>query len=226
MIDSPARMTPSVVILDCDGTLVDSAAHITAVFNESVVTLGYAPLPPERIARIIGLSFDDALNHLLPEATADERSRIIHAYRARYAVNAAGRDPLFAGVREFLDLVRGQGRHLAMATGKSRTGALRIIAEHGLGEYFAAVKTGDLCRPKPHPDMLWQILEELGVPAERAVMVGDTTFDMEMARAAGVRAIGVGWGVHASDELANAGADLVVPSLPDLGQHLPTLLAD
>lgn len=219
-------MIPSVVILDCDGTLVDSAGHIASVFNEAIVTLGYAPLPPERIARIIGLSFDDALRHLLPESSADERARIIHVYRAQYAVNAVGRDPLFAGVREFLDLVRGQGRRLAMATGKSRAGALRIIAEHGLGDYFMAVKTGDLCRPKPHPEMLFQILDEMGVPAERAIMVGDTTFDVEMARAAGVRAIGVGWGAHDAQELADAGAELVVPGLPDLAPHLPRLFPD
>lgn len=219
-------MMPSVVILDCDGTLVDSAGHIAAVFNEAIVTLGYAPLPPERVARIIGLSFDDALHHLLPDSSADERTRIIHAYRARYAVDAAGRDPLFAGVRDFLDVVRSQGRHLAMATGKSRAGALRIIAEHGLGDYFMAVKTGDLCRPKPHPEMLFQILDEMGVPAQRAVMVGDTTFDVEMARAAGVRAIGVGWGAHDARELVDAGADLVVPGLPDLAPYLPRLFPD
>ncbi len=226
MIDSPARMAPSIIILDCDGTLVDSAAHIVEVFNEAIVTFGYAPLPPERIARIIGLSFDDAMSRLLPEATEDERARIIHIYRARYAVNAVGRDPLFTGVREFLDLVREQGRHLAMATGKSRAGALRIIAEHRLGEYFVAIKTGDLCRPKPHPEMLRQILDEMGLPADRALMVGDTTFDVEMARAAGIRAIGVGCGAHAADELVEAGAELVVPSLPDLGQHLPRLFPD
>jgi phosphoglycolate phosphatase len=219
-------MATSVVILDCDGTLVDSAGHIAAVFNEAIVTLGYAPLPPERIARIIGLSFDDALHRLLPESSADERARIIHVYRAQYAVSAMGRDPLFAGVREFLDLVRGQGRHLAMATGKSRAGALRIIAEHGLGDYFVAVKTGDLCRPKPHPEMLFQILDEMGISAERAIMVGDTTFDVEMARAAGIRAIGVGWGAHEAEELAEAGAELVVPRLTDLAPHLPRLLPD
>lgn len=219
-------MTPSLVILDCDGTLVDSAGHIAAVFNEAIVSLGYAPLPPERIARIIGLSFDDALHHLLPESSADERARIIHIYRAQYAAHAAGRDPLFAGVRDFLDTVRGDGRWMAMATGKSRAGALRVIAEHRLSEYFAAIRTGDVCRPKPHPEMLLQILDELGVSADRAVMVGDTTFDVEMARAAGIRAVGVGWGAHQSEELAEAGAALVVPGLPDLAPHLPRLLPD
>jgi phosphoglycolate phosphatase len=219
-------MTPSLVILDCDGTLVDSAGHIAAVFNEAIVSLGYAPLPPERIARIIGLSFDDALHHLLPESSADERARIIHIYRAQYAAHAAGRDPLFAGVREFLNRVRDEGRWMAMATGKSRAGALRVIAEHGLSEYFTAIRTGDVCRPKPHPEMLWQILDELGVSADRAVMVGDTTFDVEMARAAGIRAVGVGWGAHQSEELAEAGAALVVPRLPDLAPHLPRLLPD
>lgn len=220
------RMTPSLLILDCDGTLVDSAGHIAAVFNQAIVTLGYAPLPPERIARIIGLSFDDALHRLLPESSADERARIIHLYRAQYAVSAAGRDPLFDGVREFLDSVREQGRHLAMATGKSRAGALRIIAEHGLGDYFMSVKTGDLCRPKPHPEMLLQILDEMGIHGDRAIMVGDTTFDVEMARAAGIRAVGVGWGAHEADELLEAGAALVVPRLPDLAPHLSRLLPD
>jgi phosphoglycolate phosphatase len=219
-------MTPSLIILDCDGTLVDSAGHIAAVFNEAIVTFGYAPLPPERIARIIGLSFDDALNHLLPGSSPDERARIIHAYRARYAVDAAGRDPLFAGVRDFLDSVRHQGRHLAMATGKSRAGAMRIIAEHGLSDYFLSVKTGDVCRPKPHPEMLFQILDEMGIHPDRAIMVGDTTFDVAMARAAGIRAVGVGWGAHEADELLEAGAALVVPGLPDLAPHLPRLLPD
>jgi phosphoglycolate phosphatase len=219
-------MTPSLVILDCDGTLVDSAGHIAAVFNEAIASFGYAPLPPERVARIIGLSFDDALAHLLPESAADERSRIIHTYRARYAADAAGRDPLFTGVREFLDTVRRQGRWMAMATGKSRVGALRVIAEHELAEYFVTIRTGDLCRPKPHPEMLLQILDELGLSADRAVMVGDTTFDVEMARAAGVRAIGVGWGAHHADELAEAGAELVVSRLQDLAPHLSRLLPD
>ncbi len=219
-------MTPSLLILDCDGTLVDSAGHIATVFNETVAAFGYAALPNERVARVIGLSLDDALTRLLPDSPAAERPRIISAYRARYAVNAAGRDPLFAGVREFLDTVRREGRWMAMATGKSRPGALRVIAEHELGDYFATIRTGDLSRPKPHPEMLHQILDELGVPADRAVMIGDTTFDVDMARAAGIRAVGVGWGAHPSAELIQAGAHLVVPRLPDLAPHLPHLLPD
>lgn len=219
-------MTPSLLILDCDGTLVDSAGHIAAVFNETVAAFGHTPLPHERIGRVIGLSLEDALTRLLPHSPADERVRIIHAYRARYAVDAAGRDPLFAGVRDFLDTVRREGRWMAMATGKSRPGASRVIAEHELEDYFATIRTGDLCRPKPHPEMLHQILDELGVPADRAVMVGDTTFDVEMARSAGIRAVGVGWGAHPSAELTQAGAELVVPRLPDLALHLPRLLPD
>jgi phosphoglycolate phosphatase len=219
-------MTPSLLILDCDGTLVDSAGHIASVFNETVATFGYTALPNERVARVIGLSLEDALTRLLPDSPAAERARIIHAYRARYAVDAAGHDPLFTGVREFLDTVRRDGRWMAMATGKSRPGALRVLAEHDLGSYFATIRTGDLCRPKPHPEMLLQILDELGLSADRAVMVGDTTFDMDMARAAGIRAVGVGWGAHDSQELIEAGAELVVPTLPDLGPYLPRLLPD
>jgi phosphoglycolate phosphatase len=111
-----------------------------------------------------------------------------------------------------------------MATGKSRAGALRVVAEHELSRYFPIIKTGDTCRPKPDPDMILQILEELDLSPDRAIMVGDTTFDVEMANAAGVRAVGVTCGAHASDELALAGADLILSSLPDLAPHLPTLL--
>ena len=136
----------------------------------------------------------------------------------------AGKNPLYEGVREFLDAVRREGRWMAMATGKSRPGALRVVAEHGLAPYFPIIKTGDVCRPKPDPDMLLQILDELGLPPDRAIMVGDTTFDVDMANAAGVRAVGVTCGAHGREELALAGAHLVLDRLPDLAPHLDRLL--
>ena len=217
-------MRPCVVILDCDGTLVDSQGHIAAVFNETITAFGYEPVEPDAVYRVIGLSLDDALRRLLPDSSPDLRDRLIHAYRARYAVDVAGKNPLYDGVREFLDALIAQGRRLAMATGKSRSGALRVVAEHGLSEYFAAIKTGDVCRPKPDPDMLLQILDELGLPPDRAIMVGDTTFDVDMANAAGVRAVGVTCGAHGREELALAGAHLVLDRLPDLAPHLDRLL--
>lgn len=217
-------MPPSVVILDCDGTLVDSPGHIAAVFNEVITEFGYAPVAPGAVYRVIGLSLEEALVRLVPDCADDRRARIIHAYRARYARDVAGNNPLYEGVRGFLDTALAQGRRLAMATGKSRTGALRVVAEHGLASYFSVIKTGDVCRPKPHPEMLLQILDELGVPPDRALMVGDTTFDVEMAQAAGMRAVGLVCGAHGGDELAEAGAVLIVPRLSDLARHLPRLL--
>ncbi len=217
-------MRRSVIILDCDGTLVDSQRHIAAVFNDTITSFGYDPLKPEAVYRVIGLSLDDALGRLLPECPAPRRQGLIDAYRARYAVDVAGKNPLYDGVREFLDTVHEEGRWTAMATGKSRAGALRVVAEHELSRYFPIIKTGDLCRPKPDPDMILQILDELGLPPDRAIMVGDTTFDIAMANAAGVRAVGVTCGAHGSDELAGAGATLIVSNLPDLAPHLPTLL--
>lgn len=217
-------MPSSVVIVDCDGTLVDSPGHIASVFNRTIVEFGYAPLAPEVVYQVIGLSLDEALHRLLPACDDDHRERIIHAYRAHYAEDGSGKNPLYDGAREFLDGVRAEGRWLAMATGKSRSGALRVVAEHGLSSYFAAIKTGDLCRPKPHPDMLLQILDELGLAPERAVMVGDTTFDIDMAHAAGIQAVGVTCGAHGCDDLEQAGAALIVPRLADLAPHLSRLL--
>jgi phosphoglycolate phosphatase len=217
-------MRHSVIILDCDGTLVDSQRHIAAVFNETITSFGYDPVAPDTVYRVIGLSLDDALGRLLPDCPAPRRQGLINTYRARYALDVAGKNPLYDGVCEFLDTLHREGRWTAMATGKSRAGALRVVAEHELSRYFPIIKTGDTCRPKPDPDMILQILEELDLSPDRAIMVGDTTFDVEMANAAGVRAVGVTCGAHASDELALAGADLILSSLPDLAPHLPTLL--
>ncbi|MBI3608822.1 MAG: HAD-IA family hydrolase [Nitrospirae bacterium] len=217
-------MRPCVIILDCDGTLVDSQRHIAAVFNETITSFGYGPMAPEAVYRVIGLSLDDALRRLLPDCPEPRRQGLINAYRARYALDVTGKNPLYNGVREFLDAVHEEGRWTAMATGKSRAGALRVVAEHDLSQHFPIIKTGDICRPKPDPDMILQILDELGLPPDRAIMVGDTTFDIEMANAAGVRAVGVTCGAHAADELANAGANLIVSTLPELTPHLPTLL--
>jgi len=217
-------MRPNVVILDCDGTLVDSQGHIAAVFNETIAGFGYEPMAPETVYRVIGLSLDEALSRLLPECSPEVRQRLIHAYRARYAVDVAGKNPLYDGVREFLDAIHREGRWLAMATGKSRAGALRVVAEHGLSHYFALVKTGDVCKPKPHPEMVVQILDELGLSPDRALMVGDTTFDIQMARDAGVRAVAVTCGAHEPDALLTAGADLIIPGLPALLPHIEALL--
>ena len=217
-------MRPCVVILDCDGTLVDSQRHIAAVFNDTITSFGYDPLAPETIYRVIGLSLGEALDRLLPDCPEPRRLGLISAYRARYALDVAGKSPLYDGVREFLDNLHREGRRTAMATGKSRAGALRVVAEHDLLRYFPIIKTGDLCRPKPDPDMILQILDELGLSPDRAIMVGDTTFDIEMANTAGVRAVGVTCGAHRSDELARAGADLIISSVPELAPHLSTLL--
>ena len=217
-------MRPCVVMLDCDGTLVDSQGHIAAVFNETITAFGYEPVKPDAVYRVIGLSLDDAIGRLLPDCPASRRQGLVNAYRARYALDVAGKNPLYEGVRGFLDAVHREGRWMAMATGKSLTGALRVVAEHGLSPYFPIIKTGDVCRPKPDPDMLLQILDELGLPPERAIMVGDTTFDVDMASAAGVRAVGLTCGAHGREELALAGAHLVLDRLSDLAPHLDRLL--
>jgi phosphoglycolate phosphatase len=217
-------MRANVVILDCDGTLVDSQGHIAAVFNETIAGFGFPRVAPETVYRVIGLSLDEAMRRLVPGSADGLRQRLINAYRARYAINRAGKNPLYDGVREFLDTVSREGRLLAMATGKSRAGAIQVVTEHGLAGYFPIIKTGDVCRPKPDPDMLLQILKELDLPPDRAIMVGDTTFDVQMANAAGIRSIGVTCGAHGSDELTAAGASLIVSALTELTPHLDALL--
>ncbi|PKP82261.1 MAG: HAD family hydrolase [Alphaproteobacteria bacterium HGW-Alphaproteobacteria-2] len=216
------------VVFDVDGTLIDSAESIFACLCATFDVLGRPRLPRAEALAVVGLSLPEAFARLLPGAGAGEVAAAVAAYRAAFLdLRAAGRAedaaPLFPGARTLLDaLLAAPGLVLGVATGKARRGLDHALALHGLEGHFATLQTADDHPSKPHPSMLRQALAETGVPPGQAVMVGDTSFDMEMGRAAGLRSVGVAWGHHSDAVLTAAGADVVVADFAALGG----LLAD
>lgn len=196
------------VVFDVDGTLVDSQHHIVGAMNAGFDHAGLPPPDREAILRIVGLSLPVAVAELAADRPAPVQARIVEGYRGAFmAARLAGAAPLYPGARDCLDRLRGRSDiTLALATGKSRRGVSAMIEAHGLNGRFASVQTADDHPSKPHPGMLHAALAETGIAAGRAVMVGDTQFDMDMARAAGVAALGVGWGYHPAEALQAAGA--------------------
>jgi phosphoglycolate phosphatase len=214
-------------VFDVDGTLIDSQHNIVASMVQACASNGLVPPTPEAIRRIIGLSLLEAVTTLLPEADPDLVLRVVEAYKNGFQELRSRADhfePLFPGVIEALDTLEADGWTLAVATGKSRRGLLLMIERHGLEGRFVSLQTADDNPGKPHPAMLRRALDEAGARPHEAVMIGDTSYDMQMGKSAGVRAVGVGWGYHTPAELIAAGADLVVDDYPHLLGALPTLL--
>jgi len=212
-----------VVVFDCDGTLVDSEALITAAMVEAFAGTGQPAPAASAVRRVIGLSLDEAVRGLVPQAPPALRARLAERYRAAFTslrADARYDEPLFAGIAALLELLDGDGRRLAVATGKSRRGVDHVLAKHGLAQRFVSIQTADGNPSKPHPQMLRRAVVEAGGRLEEACMIGDTVFDMEMATLAGVAAIGVGWGHHPPDRLVAAGARTVAPDAAALGRLL------
>jgi len=184
------------LIFDWDGTLMDSVMRIVACVQASAEDLSL-PIPAESAAKdIIGLGLDEAMAKLFPESDEDEKSRVVERYRHHYLFANKIPTPLFEGAREVVERLEGEGYLLAVATGKGRTGLNRVLEQSGLGRLFHATRSVDEARSKPDPDMLLQILDELGVEAHETLMIGDTEYDMNMANNAGAKALGVSYGVH------------------------------
>lgn len=212
-------MTPRLVIFDVDGTLVDSQGDIVASMHHAFAEFG-APAPARAaIVGIIGLSLNVAMARLAPDLDARSHDALVEAYKRSYMslraqAGAAQSSPLFPGTRAMLDDIAARDDLLlGVATGKSRRGLDKLIDGHGLHGLFVTQQVADHHPSKPHPAMLHAALDEAGVNARDAVMIGDTTFDMDMARAAGIRAVGVSWGYHPvadlqCDHLLNSWADL------------------
>jgi phosphoglycolate phosphatase len=210
-------------LFDCDGTLVDSQHLITLAMATSFAAEGLPPAAPERIKRVVGLSLKPAIACLLEEPSDGLVDRLAKGYAKAFADlsrDPAHHEPLFPGAREGLARISASGWLLGLATGKSRRGALATLDRHGLAELFVTVQTADGGASKPAPDMVLRALTDTGAQASRAVMVGDTTFDMEMARNARVFGIGVSWGYHDQDELRAAGALRVVDDFQSLTDAL------
>ena len=200
-------------LFDCDGTLVDSQAAICRAMDECFGTHGLTP--PDRAAtrRIVGLSLPHAMRALIPDGEAGLHHALAESYKSafqRHRAEGLVEEPLFEGLAEAIDALEADGWLLGVATGKSDRGLRLCLERHGLHARFVTLQTADRHPSKPDPAMLHAAIAEAGATAESTVMIGDTSFDMLMARAGGAHALGVGWGYHDAEELREAGAAEVV----------------
>lgn len=188
------------VIFDWDGTIMDSVTKIVNCMRESALVCGLVAPSDEAIKNIIGLSLEHAVATLFPD-NANLYADLIAHYKHQHKHIDVTPTPLFADVADTLARLKAKGIILAVATGKSRVGLERLLDETKLGHYFAATRTSDDAQSKPSPDMLLQLLNELGVSASEALMIGDTKIDMAMAQAANIDRLGVTMGVHNEAQL-------------------------
>jgi len=187
------------VIFDWDGTVMDSVTKIVNCIRSSAESLNIVPPSDEAIKNIIGMSLEKAIDVLFPDNVAQHQA-LISGYKYQYSVDTTP-TPVFADVVSVLNALKEQGIVLAVATGKGRGGLERLLDQSQLRHFFSATRTSDEAQSKPSPDMLYQLLEELGISAQDAVMIGDTQIDMTMAKAAGMDRIGVTMGVHNAQQL-------------------------
>ena len=196
-------------IFDCDGTLVDSQHNICLAMEDSFQRSGLAPPEREAIRRIVGLSLLEAVQALAPEAHPDLHMQLGEDYKTAFQ-RLRGRglvdEPLFEGVTDALSTLIEDGWLLGVATGKSDRGLALCLDHHGIGRHFVTLQTADRHPSKPHPSMIQQAMAEAGAGPETTMMIGDTAYDIGMARAAGVTAVGVAWGYHDETELFAEGA--------------------
>ncbi|MEG3638950.1 HAD family hydrolase [Magnetococcus sp. PR-3] len=207
------------VIFDCDGTLVDSQGGIAHVLNLALKEVGLPQVTHAQAGSIVGLSLQQAADTLLPDATAEQRTQVVDYYRKIYRTMADEKQldhPLFPGVKETLEKLQADGVTLAVATGKSMAGMQRTIRDHHLEGFFVAVKTADCAPSKPNPGMVQQILDQTLIPPELTLMVGDTTFDMDMGRAAGVDTCAFPSGCHPREYLERCGPSHWVHEIPQV----------
>jgi len=209
------------LIFDWDGTLSDSEGLIVRSMQAAIEDLGLPPRSDAAIGELIGLGMTDGMQKLYPEIDTDELIKLLMSYRATFVGKPHNEAPLFAGTEQALVQLAESGFTLAVATGKPRPGLERSFKSHAsLRALFAATRTADETANKPDPLMLRELLDELRVPVERALMVGDTEYDAAMARAIGMPMLGVTCGVHAPQRILAAGAMALVESVADLPSWL------
>lgn len=206
-------------IFDCDGTLVDSGATIVNTVAETFGQHGIVVPPLKDCRGVIGLSLVEAMAVLAPDLGADDHLQLAESYKRNFfRARAEGRveEPLFDGVIALLDALEAEGWLLAVATGKSDRGLKHCLDLHRIHARFVSLQTADRHPSKPHPSMVLQAIAEAGAEPGQSIVVGDTSFDMGMAAAAGAAGIGAGWGYHDADELLAAGAIAVAETPPDV----------
>ena len=206
------------LVFDWDGTIIDSASSIAQCIRLAAADLALAVPSEEQAKHVIGLGLHDALRGAVPSLAPERVAQFVERYREHFRAREDAMD-LFAGMRELIERLS-EERTLGIATGKSRRGLDRALEASGLRPYFRASRCADETEPKPHPAMLRELMAEIDVPAENALMIGDTSHDLEMARAAGVDALAVTYGAHAAAGLLGCAPRGCVASVAELGQWL------
>ncbi len=209
------RLKPRLVVFDWDGTLADSTRTIVDCLARAIEQNGLPALSEQRLGEVIGLALPEAMCHLLPEVDEAVRTRVAEAYRHEFFARTTP-TRLFDGARETIEALHGCGIWMGVATGKSRRGLMRSLDETGLARFLPFQRTADDCPSKPHPAMLEEIAAEAGLAPDELLMVGDTDYDLMMARHAGVPAFAVTHGGHDRRRLEACGPVACLDRLPDL----------
>jgi phosphoglycolate phosphatase len=195
------RSDYKLLIFDWDGTLADSIGRIVEAMHAASERSGFLLRDDFAVKGIIGLGLPEAIRTLYPAISDSELVAFRDYYAEHYIAAEAVPSPLFEGVLESMDAFRADGYHLAVATGKARRGLDRVLKAHGWEDYFDITRAADETASKPHPLMLEQILAHCEVRPEQALMVGDSSFDLQMARNAGMDSVAVSYGAQSIDAL-------------------------
>jgi phosphoglycolate phosphatase len=187
------------IVFDWDGTLMDSELQIVSCLHGAIADLGLAPMSDATVKNVIGLGLREAIDMLVPGQDDQFRNAFVESYR-KYWFGHDG-SSLFDGARDVLDMLKEENFLLGIATGKARNGLIRVLEQTGLTGYFDATRCADETLSKPHPRMLQELMQAVGVTARHTIMVGDTEYDMEMATQAGAGKVAVRSGVHSAERL-------------------------
>jgi phosphoglycolate phosphatase len=206
------------LVFDWDGTLMDSKDQIVSCVESAIQELELESRTHDAIKDIIGLGLRESVSTLFPGASDTFVSRFVECYRRRWFATESGK--LFPGAKETLQLLHNEGFLLGIATGKGRRGLDRVLVETGLKSVFHATRCADETCSKPQPHMLLEIMGELNVTADETVMIGDTEYDMEMARRAGVKAVAVSYGVHEWQRLQRYDPILMLDQISEITDWL------
>jgi phosphoglycolate phosphatase len=208
-------------IFDFDGTLVDSVDGIVAAMQAAIKDISLPQRSHAEVSNIIGLGLVEALQTLFPGIDSLQAKQAADRYSHHFINDHSGL-VLFEGVEGVLQSLKGAGHSLAIATGKSRRGLDRVFDSSSLSQYFGYSRCADETKSKPHPLMLNELLAETGIGTSDTLMIGDTTYDIEMAANAGIKSVGVSYGVHSPQQLTDAGAERVIDRFDELlSLHLP-----
>ncbi|MCA3249015.1 MAG: HAD family hydrolase [Holosporaceae bacterium] len=215
------RPIPPVLMFDFDGTLVDSREAITSSVLKALDEFGLPPLPLAVIAGNIGLPAPVALARALPDVDADTVTRLVACYRHHYATHGQFQHAPFAGVNDLLPALKAKGYRLTIATAKPSAPLADLMDRYGWNELFEARRGGDdVVNSKPAPDMLFSLIDQLGVVANDCMMIGDSIYDIQMGKSAGVATCAVTWGYNSQEALAQAAPDFTHSSVDSMAAWL------